>query len=273
MTRRLTSHLMLSRAFSDELQKIAANVIGLNRKLKRVKNLHFGPGELMKHPGGASVIPPTRIMKALAKKKRAGRGGTVDQASPFFGPAADQKMVDLLKPYAGRIEVDPEAVNRTLARAAGIKPSESKVDKAALGVVSALHELAERGTKVKDVNPLYSHAKADVLVQELNALNKLRGPGSAYAKKAVRGARAATGEYDHIRSLVEMAFGPRALAFLRDGEKVPSAMRKKLNEMIRRDPALLDRALKASKRKRGVVGEFKRRRTLNRRMKSVINPE
>jgi hypothetical protein len=178
----------------------------------------------------------------------------------------------------GAIGLDEGAISKMLPalgnvpRKSGNK-STDKINLRALVAAAGSHELAERAVKSKDVTRYASHLSPDVLMKEHNLLSRLEGPGADYARKVMRNTRRISGEAEDMEALLVEAFGPRASQFIQEGEKVPSAMRKALLSELRKDPTLLNRAVKRAAKKRGVVGTAKSLAGRMAQLKRVIESQ
>jgi hypothetical protein len=143
---------------------------------------------------------------------------------------------------AGRINLAPSTLHRVIPAMAQMREPANKAERHALTGLLGVHELHERNQPARHVVPVYSHLHPEVLLKEHNAVSTLSGPGADYAREVLRKARHQTGEHQHMRNLLQHAFGERAGQFLREGEKVPKAMMRALRKKLQTDPELIARS-------------------------------
>ncbi len=99
--------------------------------------------------------------------------------------------------------------------------------KKAVNAVVGMHEGFERGVKANEVSPTRrGHLSLKVLLNEHNTVSKLTGPGSEEAKNVFKALRENTGDTEELQHTLKKIYGPRALDFLKPGNKIPAAMRR-----------------------------------------------
>ena len=269
---------IMTEAFADELQKIAADVRTMLNQISNAKGVHIGKSQITEMMGGAASSLPERGTKIVfdrnaAKPKAAAErlrrlGGALESAGTSLSNKG--KLPALLgKPMAragkttresggvvlggmklarrnslsmaGQIHVDPDATDATLRSIAGGPKLGPDAKKAQTAVVLG-HEEAERRVKPGEIAPLYSHASPKVLLEEHGMLSKATGPGAAEARTRFRQLRERTGEAQHMKNLAVTALNdPRALQYFEEGQKIPKAMRKAIMRKVNEDPGLVNR--------------------------------
>jgi hypothetical protein len=248
---------IVARAYADEIEKQAADVGVMLKRLSEAKGVKVGPSMVALQGGGAVSMANRGAMKPLLDH-RLGKPERLadrmqqlgqrfgDKGAPLQGIGGGIKeslriMRDATRAQAGQVRVDPDVTEATVRSLAGGKKLTGKARDAHTALVLG-HEMAERRVKAREVAPLYSHISPKVLLEEHGMLSKATGPGAAEAVARLRAARRTTGEAEHMKNLATTSLrDPRAAQFFAEGEKVPKAMRKAILRKVQQDPTLLQR--------------------------------
>lgn len=257
-------------AFFEELEKIAATTKELAAAARRLNPIDVGSTRgsirsIVKHgprrwflanqsnTAQSMAAHSGDLARAIRVPNPAGMTMTTAQQKGrralIRAAAGDSESAKAIIERLG--ETSPEAAgmiyttgprNASMVAAASAGQNSRKLSRAgrdALHDALVLHEGFERGVRPKDVNIGYSdeygHMGPGVIINEHNMLSKMSGPGSDEARKVVRAIREAPGrEMDDLRESFRGAYGPRAERYLRDGNRVPKAMKKNYLRRIRK---------------------------------------
>lgn len=266
-------------AFADELSssftKEAVDVQQLYQNVMKAPHVHTAPdpkdilGSVREAFGAgptAQTMPAYPQMRAVVEHRFAPLGRGIQQGRDLLGKlptwaqpsaahdllghldtqvsaarAAPAEMRKHSPEMAGRIDLRSKKIDQLVSGAGALSaptPLQSRANMAAVGA----HELYERGVKARHVAPIASHLSPEVLLKEHNLLSRLTGHGADYTREGMRTMRNTTGEAEHMRNLLNNAFGERATQFLNEGEKVPKAMRHALRRKLTENPGMVAEA-------------------------------
>lgn len=236
-----------AQSFWSELEKIAVSTEQIAEGVGRVNPINLGGFSGLKR-----LITRPRETWGLVKMLgvRAALTGTLDPAFSTMTKAqakahratlrahnlhqVPENLRESIYGYPGRIiTLGPSAVAAQVAPGVKLSPQ----GKRAVHDIAVLHEAYERGVKPKDFHLSFSvnrgHRSPEVLLKEHNLVSRVQGPGSDEARKVFRDLRAGRGEAQELEAALVGSYGPRAREFLREGEKIPKAMRKNFLSKLR----------------------------------------
>ena len=222
---------MNTHALFDELQKIAVSMAETREAMKRI-DPHLFLGR------GANAFPTMAQMKTRAKQLALGQ--------KKFREMFPDKLLPRVRTTQELVESHIKNLQREGPPGLGMSPGSISVGMFERHLpTSTLHEQFERAVKPHlSTKRFYTHGNPEVLIKEHNMLSRLRGRGAKQVRAEHRALRRqpwdpedvefgmvpGRTEEEGLRNLFVQQFGPRAAQFLREGRKVPKAMRKRVAE-------------------------------------------